>query len=105
MNQQTANNLMYAEHEQKWAPVQHDPHGRVTYPPKPERTFWDKLDALNFVPVGRCFAIKSKGKHYENPGPNANRFCPECDMHKIAAKIVEGTPVCITCGTPLVILY
>jgi len=104
MNQQTAKNLMYAEHDQKWAPPHHDPHGRVTYPVSPEGTFWDKLDSLAFVPKFGI-AILSKGKHWENPGPNANRFCPECDMHKIAAKIVEGVPVCITCGTPLVILY
>jgi hypothetical protein len=104
MNQQTAKNLMYAEHDRKWAPPHHDPHGRVTYPPKPERCIFDKMDALNFVPKFGI-AIKAKGKHWENSGPSAGRFCPECEMHKIAAKITNGVPCCITCGTELEILY
>jgi RNase P subunit RPR2 len=48
----------------------------------------------------------------ENPGPNADRYCPKCERPVIQAAINfrEGVnlwkdavvPVCATCGTELV---
>lgn len=62
MNQQTVDLLRYAEHEVLWEPLQHDQKGKVTFPPKPERTFWDKLDALNFNPIFGI-AFKTQGRN------------------------------------------